>query len=734
MKPEKPSFLLSYWRPWKGSGANLIDSYLDYTRDTALVKYGADTVGKYIKQASKEQVQAIDQLGQKIGRGLKDQAKAIDRLGRSIEQGMHALYDQMELVNANLTFLNRNLDVQIEQQRVANVLLENISELLRVPDSEKARHHSIELGLKFFINAAKDPDLYTDALEELIKAESLMKQDFFVLHRIGLIYLHVEKHLDIEKAIDYFSRAAKYASIESDPMSVRLADVLTRDVLSGDVSGRSTEAQIGKLAAESYEKAAFGSYVLGRDEEAVGYQSKALKFNPIPQNRFFLAKYQARAGNVPDAVANLNSCIDSDPVLMPAVFKEIDLINEPKILSLVENKINRVNENINELRDKIKNESHNISEKFIAEIDYLADEPYEIKVKNLERCEEKYEILKNEFNEFKLQIENLINDFQILSASVSVDRINQVINKIKDLQGSSLEEMKLAYKEALRHYDIFSNEIKSKNNLYFKLKDLAIECENGTYVGIDEQKKSEIINNLINSSGLSLREMSEVYNQTKAHLENQKLRIGSIYAGGIVIYLDETGRHGLVCAEEDFGEAVWGGHGILEMNADDDGVRRDDNDGSRFGRTLNHSGVADGRGMQNTKMIIERASNIDKKGLFRSGKESIITAASLCVNSRYNGYSDWYLPTGAELLTICQVLEALGKMSLLPLAKYWTCVQTVEGHTWFDKAWIVDVERHKHAGIKKPFSFPFDSYPEYDFSLVPCDKYVKCKVRGVRAF
>ena len=143
--PITPSHTFGYWRPWKDN-ANLFDSYLDYAKDVSLAKYGADTVGKYINQASKEQVHAINQLGQAVGRG------------------MNVLSNQMTDVNDTLGFLNRNMDIQIEQQKLSNLLLQNIAELLRVPDSEKERQHSIELGIKFFVNAKKDSELYADAL------------------------------------------------------------------------------------------------------------------------------------------------------------------------------------------------------------------------------------------------------------------------------------------------------------------------------------------------------------------------------------------------------------------------------------------------------------------------------------------------------------------------------------------------------------------------------------------
>lgn len=64
-----PSFVFSYWKPWK-EDSNIIDSYLDYSKDVSLSKYTADTVGAYINQASKQQILAIDNLGDIIGLGL----------------------------------------------------------------------------------------------------------------------------------------------------------------------------------------------------------------------------------------------------------------------------------------------------------------------------------------------------------------------------------------------------------------------------------------------------------------------------------------------------------------------------------------------------------------------------------------------------------------------------------------------------------------------------------------
>ena len=366
IEPSEPSFNFAYWHPWK---ENSSDSYQDYLTDTSLVKYGADTVGKYINQASKEHVQAINQLGQAIGRGT------------------HVLLLEMWDINAELVFLNRNMDIQIEQQNLSNLLLQNIAELLRVPDSEKERQRSIELGIKFFVNASKDADLYADALEELLKAESLMKQDFFVLHRIGCIYLYVEKYINPEKALEYFLRAAKYASVESDSKASLLVNVLTNNFNTVNSDLNNSEKKIGLLAADSYEKAAFCSYILGHFEDAVNYQIKALKHNKAPQNKFLLAKYQVRTSQISDAIKNLDECIEEAPILALAVFKEIDLINETAVINLITQKNENIDAKIKKLIEKWLSIDSVEAKKNVLYLNELLKQSFEIKIEEIADCD-----------------------------------------------------------------------------------------------------------------------------------------------------------------------------------------------------------------------------------------------------------------------------------------------------------------------------------------------------------
>lgn len=595
IKATKPSFVVNYWKPWE-ENSNLFDSYLNYTKDISLLKYGADSIGKYINHASKEQVLAINQLGKAIGRG------------------MDVLFNQMSDINESLVFLNRNLDVQIEQQKLSNLLLNNIAELLRVPDSEKERQHCIELGVKFFVNASKDSDLYVDALEELLKAEAFLKQDYFVLHRIGIIYLYVEKFINPEKALEYFIRAAKYASVESDQNAARLANVLINNLDTVNSSINSSEKEIGLLAADSFQKAAFSAYILSRFSDAVTYQSKALKFHETPQNRFLLAKYQIRNGDISDGIINLSKSIDDEPILAVATFKEIDLINEPEVLKLISKK----NDNIDE------------------------------------------------------KICKLIREWKIIES-------DKALNVIKDLNKLALS----SYEIKVSKFKIFTKETKDINielaNTEATIDNFIFETYKMTFCTLDSKSVEELIEKLKRAKDFPLEQMKETFLSIKKIIKEDELKLGSMYAGGIVFFLDETGKHGLVCASKDFGKGIWSDR-LGEINTLEDVV-------------------SNGAGMRNTRKIVMHegsATMIHKmkrilesifvKNYFFSQEsiKAMPTASKLCIESKHKGFTDWYLPTISELELMYETLKKKN-LGNFHSAEYWSSVEfRYGGASFFD--------------------------------------------------
>jgi hypothetical protein len=546
MRISKPSFVFGYWRPWKDN-ANLIDSYLDYTRDTSLAKYGADTIGNYINQASKENVLAIKTLEANVLGGLN-------------------------IINQSLNFINRNLDIQIEQQKLSNLLLQNIVELLRVPDSEKERQHSIELGIKFFVNASKDADLYADALEELLKAESLMKQDYFVLHRIGCIYLYVEKYINPEKALDYFLRAAKYASVESDSNAVRLVNALTNNFKTTNSDLNSSEQLIGHLAADSYDKAAFAAYILGRFDEAVNYQTKALKYNETLENRFLLAKYQIRNNEIDVAIKNLDICIEKKPVFALAVFKEMEFISELTVLNLIDKKNKKINEKIKTLIEKFKISNSIEENNNVSVLIELLDKPYDIKIIEFEKYDNLDNIINTKSKELLIQIDQTIESIKLKSfATLNTVEIESIINELKNAKQLPFEKMQ----------QIFNEKIKA--------------------ISIDE------------------------------------LKIGSVYAGGVIFYIDEINNEFLIIKEKPLkGKLPWGGYynGAPYINCS--------------------NSLEFGSGELNTKNILENASIKIERGFFSTKKILQQNAATACDKI------GWFLPSYDELKKARETLHITG--------------------------------------------------------------------------
>ncbi len=204
-------------------------------------------------------------------------------------------------------------------------------------------------------------------------------------------------------------------------------------------TNKSTNVRI--ITAESYEKAAFSSYVLGRFEEAVKYQSKALEFNDTPEYRFNMAKYQVRIGKTLDAVGNINKSLDGKPSLAMAVFKEIDLLNEKAIVELLMQKNKDIDTKIIELADKRKAVYPVEKKDVLNELYSLVNMSYAVKIERYQK------FIENEESDFiEKQVDDLIaaiNKIKYFNLSESGFRV--ILFELERLKGLPLEEMKSAY-------------------------------------------------------------------------------------------------------------------------------------------------------------------------------------------------------------------------------------------------------------------------------------------------
>jgi hypothetical protein len=483
--PSKPNFTFGYWRPWK-KDANAIDSWLDYTKDTQLAKYTADTVGSYISEASQEQIGAINSLADDIGFLNYDLNRGFDGISSLLETTNESLTN----INEGLFFINENLEMQLEVQRVGNVLLGNIAKLLRVPDSEKQRQHHIELGCKFYTNTVKDDDLFNDSLNEFLAAEKLMPQDYFVLHRIGMIYMFSKNNMNIQLALEYFLRAAKYASVESDTDAARLANILTQNSYSQDEEDAEdlyentsiyTDAElIGQLAAESYEKAALAFYILGDFEQAVTNAQKAKYLNPEPKYGFKLSKYLARAGKSGLAVTELNEAIEKLPKLFNGTYKDLDLLNESRILKLLKDKYLEKTDKINELISFLKITNTKEDAYYITKLKEVLNDNYENKVALIKEVN----FVNDAKVKFTVEIKQLLNE---LKTTNKTKYKNYIYNLEQADTYSNFQKEQLIdfVKTCLLKEKEFDNQFTKLSNLLIK-ENIDFNIKNKEYEGIIE--------------------------------------------------------------------------------------------------------------------------------------------------------------------------------------------------------------------------------------------------------
>ena len=94
------------------------------------------------------------------------------------------------------------------------------------------------------------------------------------------------------------------------------------------------------------------------------------------------------------------------------------------------------------------------------------------------------------------------------------------------------------------------------------------------------------------------------------------LVVGQNYQGGIIAYIDGTGKHGLIAPVNDVSPGTFYAYGC-------------------WGVLVGAGGSAYGTGVTNTQAIHNNCSNSE--------------AGALCYNLSLNGYDDWVLPSKDEL-------------------------------------------------------------------------------------
>lgn len=189
------------------------DSYYTANDLSKSMQGASDRVSLVVQDQTKAIQQGLGAINQNISHGLSGVAGTIELGITHLENGISDLKADFNILMGDVLW---RLEIQ-------NRNLASIFEVLQAPLDTAAKE------LRKRAENAYRNGWYQEALKDLIESESKNYQDFSVHRSIGNIYLY---HIfDLEKALEYFLKAAKYAKPVSQEHSAE-AEYFAATVLS----------------------------------------------------------------------------------------------------------------------------------------------------------------------------------------------------------------------------------------------------------------------------------------------------------------------------------------------------------------------------------------------------------------------------------------------------------------------------------------------------------------------
>lgn len=342
------------------SGLAQYDRYLDnnlYIRN--LKRYTDDPLNYQLLEIKRTIGENTSASTDNTNRLSKETQKHFEDLTTAVcgtlEKGFGQVVGELEDINWRLNDINEGIgnlssmldwktDIMIEEQRISNLYLGKIADLLKIPDSQKQRVHHVEQGITWLKNAIEEgpkSDFYTDALDEFIKAKDIEEKDYFCLNKIGLVYLHSKKHLDVVKADEYFRTSARFAKA---------------------VANATSSETLLEEAAASLNYASRCNYIQTKFLEAIELAKQAFDLQPTnPEFGLQLAKCLSANNQEAEAANILAKVIDIDKYYSMKALADQDFISKSLIRDRIEkiatDLINEVSSEIKELKSLITSNS-----------------------------------------------------------------------------------------------------------------------------------------------------------------------------------------------------------------------------------------------------------------------------------------------------------------------------------------------------------------------------------------
>ena len=162
-----------------------------------------------IVKGNVETYKMLDRVEGRLGEINNNLIDGFEEISYVLEESNIKLDQLLEETMRVAGILDWGFNAVIEQQRVSNLLLQDIGVVLRIPDFEKERIHYIEKGLQHLKKALYDADYYQHAESSFQEALKRDRTDHFTLLRIGLIHLFSPKGVNFALSIQYLEESLK---------------------------------------------------------------------------------------------------------------------------------------------------------------------------------------------------------------------------------------------------------------------------------------------------------------------------------------------------------------------------------------------------------------------------------------------------------------------------------------------------------------------------------------------
>lgn len=306
-------------------------------------RYPIATAQEHLKYELSKQNEIIKNSSSEISNGIH---QSTTEVCSSLENGFSELYkinsSGFERVNNVLSDINVNLSVGlhsisneianleattrwgftnvIEQLQLTNVKLNQIINLLNIPEPQKIRKYHIEQGVDFLCKANYNPIFFSKSKENFEKALEIEDTDYFTLTQLGIIHLYSKDQLNLDKAKSHFKNAALYSVADINFQKSRLGEYSSSFEYNFNAS---------QLCSKANMHLARISFIEENYETALLYSQKAYQLNKNNlSNIYDLIKYHSKLDQSNNAVNFLEKGISKNRYISVKSLSDEDLIDK----------------------------------------------------------------------------------------------------------------------------------------------------------------------------------------------------------------------------------------------------------------------------------------------------------------------------------------------------------------------------------------------------------------------